>query len=156
MKKVLVKIFDTKYIPGVGKGPFIDPPVAISQSTLRNLSLAGIKLFVVDKKDLEKANKENETPITINTNENDVTSDDNTVSEEVDSNVENTEETEVEVDEDVEVETETEDTTEEVVEDETNYNALTIKELKTMLDEAGVDYPNNALKKELIDLVKKI
>ena len=136
MKKVLVKIFDTKYIPGVGKGPFIDPPVAISQSTLRNLTLSGIKLIVVDKKDLEMAKKE-------------------TVVEEVET------EADVTVDDAEEVETEeitdeADEETESFEEDEVDYEKYTIKELKTILDEAGVDYAGNALKKELIDLVKKI
>ncbi|WP_438766761.1 HeH/LEM domain-containing protein [Enterococcus sp. AZ102] len=36
----------------------------------------------------------------------------------------------------------------------TDYSNLTVVELKALLDELGIDYPSNAKKQELIDLLE--
>ncbi|WP_438905816.1 HeH/LEM domain-containing protein [Enterococcus sp. AZ150] len=37
----------------------------------------------------------------------------------------------------------------------TNYSDLTVVELKALLDERGIDYPSNAKKQDLIDLLEE-
>lgn len=47
------------------------------------------------------------------------------------------------------------DVVEEVVEEDENFEDLTVAELKARLDEMGVTYPNSARKQDLIDILSQ-
>ena len=125
---VKVKIYNDKYIPGVGRGPFIDPPVEISEETYRLLKIIGITMVKVEESKLE----------TIGSNEE---VDETPVEEEVETVEEVVEETT----------TEAEDTVEEV-----DYTKMSNNELKKILAANNVKYGSTEKKDSLIEKVKAL
>jgi len=155
---VKVKIYNDKYIPGVGRGPFIDPPVEISEETYRLLKIIGITMVKVEESKLETigSNEEvDETPV-----EEEVETVEEVVEEattEAEDTVEEVDETpveeEVETVEEVveEATTEAEDTVEEV-----DYTKMSNNELKKILAANNVKYGSTEKKDSLIEKVKAL
>ena len=150
MPKVIIP--DTRIIPGLGRGPFLEP-IEVSDHTYQNLRLGGYKIRL-DKKlpyfkpkmdDKIKNNEENDF-----IDKKDVTNDvinylsenNMTDNEKIDNIIDNEEN-----------DSDNEDDNNE--NEENDLNKLTIKDLKKILDDKGIKYKYNDTKKNLIDLIEK-
>lgn len=145
---MFVKIFNTNFIPGLGNGPFLKP-VNISEQLYRDLKKLNYTIEVVEN--LYEVTKVPTSFVPVAKQEevveNEVIEED--VSEDV---VDDVSEDVIADEEDL-----AEEIVEEVVEDETaaiDPEELTVKELKAELTALGIEFKNNALKKELVDLLK--
>lgn len=173
---MLVKIFEDRFVPGIGHGPF-NEPISITEDKYRLLKRMGVHVVKIQpsvvsmgvkafketygNKKIEKSvevedsiNIENsiESPIPV-----EETVAEPIVEDKIDEVVEEIETTEdesiketIEESETVEEE-ENEETTEEV-----DVESLTKKEIMSMLDEAGITYSNTANKATLVSLLEEI
>ena len=176
---MLVKIFENRFVPGIGHGPF-NEPISISEEKFRLLKRMGINVVKIQpsvismgpkafkenygSKKIEKAPEItnatkieeekviNEIKTPIIEEEITVEQNENTIDEIVETE-EISEETEVVEEEKENEEKNNED--DEVVE-EIDPENLTKKEIMQMLDEAGVEYSNTANKATLISLLEEI
>lgn len=172
---MLVKIFEDRFVPGIGHGPFNDP-ISITEDQYRLLKRMGIHVAKIQpsvvsmgvkafketygNKKIEKAVEVEEPVVKINDSikistpiiEETVT--EPIVEDKIDEVVETTEEESIEetIEEPETVEEEEiEESTEEV-----DVESLTKKEIMSMLDEAGVTYSNTANKATLVSLLEGI
>lgn len=173
---MLIKIFEDRFVPGIGHGPF-NEPISITEDKYRLLKRMGVHVVKIQpsvvsmgvkafketygNKKIEKSvevedsiNIENsiESPIPV-----EETVAEPIVEDKIDEVVEEIETTEdesiketIEESETVEEE-ENEETTEEV-----DVESLTKKEIMSMLDEAGITYSNTANKATLVSLLEEI
>lgn len=174
---MLVKIFEDRFVPGIGHGPFNDP-ISITEDQYRLLKRMGIHVAKIQpsvvsmgvkafketygNKKIEKAVEVEEPVVKIDdsikistpiiTIEDTVT--EPIVEDKIDEVVETTEEESIEetIEEPETVEEEEiEESTEEV-----DVESLTKREIMSMLDEAGVTYSNTANKATLVSLLESI
>lgn len=172
--KVIIK--DKRFIPTIGKGPFLEP-ITITEEIYRFLKIGKYRVQKYDPTKDTKNVINNKKPLMstdINIDESEIPEEDKNVKitfiaheiDEDETENEATDEVEVEEEtvedeaidevEDETVEDETEDEATDEVEEEIDYSKMTVKELKALLDEYGIDYKYNDTKDILIEKAKTI
>lgn len=173
---MLVKIFEDRFVPGIGHGPF-NEPISITEDKYRLLKRMGVHVVKIQpsvvsmgvkafketygNKKIEKSVEVEDSIKIENSIESSIHVEETVakpiVEDKIDEVVEEIETTEdesiketIEEPETVEEE-ENEETTEEV-----DVESLTKREIMSMLDEAGIAYSNTANKATLVSLLEEI
>lgn len=154
-----VIINDEKYIPGVGQGP-VKSPVSISEDLYRRLVVGGYTVIRIKTPKPVLVENDSTVNSVLDVKTIDKTSEE-IPNEELEPEVEDKEEEPLEVAPVVEEENEDDnveildDTPEENVSSDENYEGLTVKDLKEMLDEKGIKYKYSSRRDELVDLLNE-
>jgi hypothetical protein len=183
---MLVKIFDNKFIPGIGRGPFEEVSITEQQfGILKRLGINMIKLnkttsiekivretkpFYENKKNIAKPEIKKEEPIVEDIEEEeienidseidniDVSSFESEFSKVKETEIEETvEEESLDIDESLDTEDVEEETEiEETVEEEIDLEAMTKKQIQDLLTENNIEFDNKLNKTKLIELAETL